>query len=320
MKKLRSVVAVAVCATSVFTMGGCLKYTDNILEITKAPMSDESSSYAPDYPYYSEVNTSADITQPGEVTTALQPVTDARQESPVTQPTVTQPAPVTPSEPQTSVAEKDPSQWSKAEILSFVTAAVNKSKAYNGKLSVGHKESFDANIDSISVGGSTIQKLANSIITSVTKPTDETLNFVNGKTTTSEGETVPILLPKRQNFALTIDGLASASASKSGKNTVVNLKLVSESTTLANPVPKHNAAACGYMSLSDVDLPSVVTVNKLDFKYTGSTMQLTVNENGYVASCTYTIPVVINGNGDVKITSADFQVTAKIVEVWTLNW
>ena len=315
MKRLFALVLVSVLTVSLFSFGGCLKYTDNIIAFTTAPVTEEPSGTQyytqPTYPF----------TMSSEVpTTSVQPVTEQPQTAPVAPPSAEQQTPVVTTEPATQETVKDPSQWSKAEILAYVTSAVNKSKAYNGKLTVGHKESFNVNIDNISVGGSLVKNTANQIISSVAKPTDETLTFVNGKTTTSEGETVPILLPKRQNFALTVDGLASASAKKSGTNTVINLKLVQETSSLNSPAPKHNAAACGYMSISDVELPSIVTVERLDMKYTGSTLELTINDKGYVSSCTYNIPVIINGSGNVKIMSADFRVTASITEVWNLNW
>lgn len=336
MKVLKAAAAVVLCTAAAASMGGCLKYTNNILDVTRTPASDPSLVTDYTVVYNTVPYTSPYVTQPTESVTVIgQPVTQPQTTQPTsaqpTQPTptqpeptqsqvTTQPAPATAAETEAAEQNSDPSRWSKAEILSFVTSAVNKSKAYTGKLTVGHKESFDVNIDNISVGGSLIKNTANQIISSVAKPTDETLTFENGKTTTSEGEIVPILLPKRQNFCLTVDGLASASASKNGSNTVINLKLVQETSSLENPAPKHNAASCGYMSISDVELPGIVTVEKLDMTYTGSTMQLTVNDKGYVTTCTYTIPVTIDGSGNVKVVSADFQVTAKIVEVWTLNW
>ncbi len=320
MKMLRAAAAITLCAVTAAAMGGCLKYTNNILDVTKPQVTEPFSDGAYTFVYGTEPVTSPIYVQPTDAPTAVTQAVTVPQNS--TDVTVQPPsaAPQTEAQTQAQAQEKDPSQWSKAEILSYVTSAVNKSKAYMGKLTVGHKESFDVNIDDISVGGSLIKSTANQIISSVAKPTDETLTFVNGKTTTSEGETVPILLPKRQNFALTADGLASATASKSGGNTVITLKLVQETSSLESPAPKHNAASCGYMSITDVELPSIVTVERLDMTYTGSTIQLTVNPNGYVASCTYTIPVVITGSGNVKVMSADFKVTAKIVEVWNLNW
>lgn len=321
MKTVKGAVAVFLSVAAVVSMGGCLKYTNNILDVTKATQTEETSGEVFTYNYTTEQYQTQPSLLPTEAETSVeQPVTSADVTPSATQPTVTQPTPVTPTQPQQNEQQKDPSGWTKAEILAYVTSAVNKSKAYMGKLTVGHKESFDVNIDNISVGGSLVKNTANSIIASVAKPTDETLTFVNGKTTTSEGETVPILLPKRQNFALTADGLASATASKSGNNTVINLKLVQETSSLDNPAPKYNAASCGYMSISDVELPSIVTVERLDMKYTGSTINLTVNSDGYVSSCTYTIPVIITGSGNVKVMAADFQVSAKIVEVWNLNW
>ncbi len=325
MKNLKAALAILLCVLTVVGMNGCLKYTDNILLVTTSESSvaeqDETSIqyYYYTVPYTSE-NAGGDAVSAGEqesstaaeITTAsTQTVTQPQQN--VTQAnnsnTVTQ-AP-------TQAQEKDPSQWSKAEILSYVTTAVNKSKAYTGKLVVDHTEAYDVNLTKLP-GGSAIKSLANKIAASATKPTNETLTFTNGKTTTSEGETVPILLPKRQNFALTIDGLSAATAKKTSAGTSITLTIVKESSGL-NEIPKHNAASGGYLDVASVDL-SMVTISRLDTVYTGSTIVMTVNSDGYVSECTYTIPVELSGAGKALGINAEFECTAKITEVWKLKW
>lgn len=325
MKNIKAALAILLCVLTVVGMNGCLKYTDNILLVTTSDSSveeqDETSIqyYYYTVPYTAE-NQGGDVVTGGEQenTTAAENVTNDSQTVTQVQQNVTQANNSnTVTQAPTQAQEKDPSQWTKAEILAYATTAINKSKAYTGKLVVDHTERYDVNLTKIP-GGAALKSIANKIVESATKPTTETLTFTNGKTTTSEGETVPILLPKRQNFALTIDGLSAATAKKTSAGTSITLTIVKESSGL-NEIPKHNAASGGYLDVASVDL-SMVTVERLDTVYTGSTIVLTVNSDGYVSEATYTIPVELSGSGKAIGITAEFECTAKITEVWKLKW
>ena len=77
---------------------------------------------------------------------------------------------------------------------------------------VKHTESFDINIEEIKPNLGPLKSLAQSIINGVLKPTDDTVTFSGGKGVIGEGETVPLLLPKRQGFDLPAAGAATATA------------------------------------------------------------------------------------------------------------
>jgi hypothetical protein len=142
--------------------------------------------------------------------------------------------------------------WSTEEILAKMTTAINQTKAYKNNLSVHHSESFIANITECT-GGAIGQRVANTLVAAVVKPTDQTLNFSNGTATTAEGETTQILLPKNGRFSLTSAGIKSAKAYKEGDKTVLSVTLIQENVD-EKTIPQHNSRGVGYLDVGSVDL------------------------------------------------------------------
>lgn len=307
MKKFKDVSALILVAVLVISLSSCLKYTGNIFELTTAPggMNQGGNQQNP-------IVTYPQVTQP-QVTYPQ-----------VTLPQVTQPqgetttAPVTPPQGETTTAPavSDPSSWTTAEILKFTTDAVTKTKAYTSKVTVDHEEAFDVKITK-APGGSFVKNIADGVIASVAKPSQEVLTFTNGRTTNGEGENVPLLLPKRGAFTLASDGIASATAKKNGDNVVISIKLVKEVGTLTDH-PKHHAASVGYLDASDVDLGSI-KLNYLDITYTGTTMDYVINSDGYVVSAAYRIPIHIAVSANIGF-NVEGECEGSQSETWKINW
>ncbi len=317
MNNIKKLLAAFLVAVSVFSMGGCLKYTSNILEVTTRPnqgiiTNPQEQTTVVAVPEQTTVNTLPP--QNVETQTTL-PQQGAQTTYPSVEYTTAAPQPTetTTAEPQ----QVDPSTWNVQQILDFTTDAVTKTKAYTAKVTVDHKESFTANITK-APGGTAVKNMANSIVESVVKPTDEVLTFNGGTTVNGEGETVPLLLPKRGAFTLTADGVASASAKKEGENTVIKITLVKEVGTLTEH-PKHQAASVGYLDASDVDL-GPVSLNYLNITYTGSTIDLVVNADGYVVSADYKIPIKVDCEGSVLGATAQVECEGQQSETWKINW
>lgn len=328
MKNKNKILAFLLVFLIAFSFSGCLRYTSNLLEVTRSASeagSNNSAAYTQYEPVaattaYYEIPTtlSAELltTDPAASTTAVVPSTTAPVAA-STSPAATQPANTTPAT-TAAPAEKDPSQWSKSEILSYLTKAVNDTKAFTGSVSVDHTEEFsDFNITQCP-GGQVGIKLANTIAGGFMKPSTETVNF-SGGTATMEDEVVPLLLPKRGSFSLTADGIKTARAMKNGANTVIEITLVQESGSL-NDVPKHNSAAIGYLDPGKVDL-SMITISKFNVTYQGSTLIVTTDAQGRVINAAYTIPVLIDaeGSGPFGIKGA-FSCTGTQKEIWKINW
>lgn len=314
MKHIKKASALILAIAVVLSFSGCLKYTSNILEVTTRPnQSNIGVGESNTTTIYITESTSEQTVQPSEVQTTQQisEITTAsvQQES-------TTSAPVQQTETTTQSAASDPSSWTTKEILKFTTDAVTKTKAYTDKVTVDHEEAFEVEITK-APGGSLVKNIADGIIASVAKPSQETLTFTNGRTTNAEGENVPLLLPKRGAFTLTEDGIATAYAKKSGNNTVVHIQLVKEVGTLTDH-PTHHAASVGYLDASDVDLGSI-TLNYLDITYTGTTIDLVINSDGYVTSAVYKIPIHIAVEADIGFTVAG-ECEGSQSETWKINW
>lgn len=205
--------------------------------------------------------------------------------------------------------------WSTEEILAKMTTAINQTKAYKNNLSVHHSESFIANITECT-GGAIGQRVANTLVASVVKPTDQTLNFSNGTATTAEGETTQILLPKNGRFSLTSAGIKSAKAYKEGDKTVLSVTLIQENVD-EKTIPQHNSRGVGYLDVGSVDLMGM-TINDGEIQYLGSTITIKVNPAGYVTYAKYTIPLHVYGEGSKGSLSGYAVFDGEQTEIWEL--
>lgn len=310
MLRTKRIMALILVIVSVASFSGCLRYTSNILEITTRP--NQGSEERTTVIYVNDGGTVA-TTRPAEEQTTLSQLTEITT-APVQSEVTT--APVQQEVTTQTAAAADPSTWTTAEILKFTTDAVTKTKAYNDKITVDHEEAFDVRVTK-APGGSFVMNIADGVIASVAKPSQEVLTFTNGRTTNAEGENVPLLLPKRGAFTLTQDGIANAYAKKSGNDTIVHIQLVKEVGTLTDH-PKHHAASLGYLDASDVDL-GTIKLNYLDITYTGSTMDFVINSDGYVASVAYKIPIHIAVEANIGFTVAG-ECEGSQSETWKINW
>lgn len=216
-----------------------------------------------------------------------------------------------------TITLENPSGWSTSQILSKAANAVNKTKAYKNSLSVRHSESFDAEVTE-ATGGSIVRSVANIMVGWVVQPVDETLNYQNGTAVNSEGETVPIILPKKNNFYLNESGVTGASAKISGNEYVINISLVEESVGM-HEVPRHNASAIGYLDVANFDL-SFLTVDSANITYKGSSLELRINAEGYVTYAEYHIPLNIVGSGHSGSISGSVTFDGEQTEVWRLSY
>ncbi len=216
---------------------------------------------------------------------------------------------------QSSLA--DPSGWSTNQIISKAKDAVNKTKAYKGRLTVNHNESFTADVTDCSAGG-IVRTVVDLMIGWVVKPVEETLVFQNGKAVNSEGETVPIILPKRNNFSLDSSGVKSASVQRVGDEYVIKITLVEESVGMYQ-VPKHNAGAVGYLDVANFDI-SFMEVDSADIVYKGSSIELRINAEGYVTYANYKIPLHIDGSAHRGSISGSATFEGEQTEEWYLNF
>ncbi len=216
-----------------------------------------------------------------------------------------------------SIKLPSPAGWSKAEIVAKAKDAVNKTQSYKKGVGVHHKESFEATVTDCT-GGSIVKTIANTMVGWIVKPVDETLSFSNGRATNSEGETIPLILPKKGSFNLSPSGVSKATASVSGNEYVIKLNLVSESVGIGE-VPTHNAAAIGFLDVENFDI-SFMDIDRADIIYSGSSIELHINSEGYVTYAVYKIPLQVSGAAHRGSISGSAEFTGEQSEIWTINY
>ena len=220
-----------------------------------------------------------------------------------------------PSHPVTT--HSVPEKWTTAEIISKARDAVNKTKAYTGSLTVNHSEGFSAEVTECS-GGGIVKSVVELMIGWVAKPVEESLVFQNGTAVNSEGETIPIILPKRNGFSLSESGVESATIEQTGNEYIIKINLIEERVGMYD-VPVNNAASIGYLDVANFDI-SFMDIDSANIVYKGSSIELRINADGFVTYANYKIPLHIDGSahkGSIK-GSASFE--GEQTEEWVLNY
>ena len=223
---------------------------------------------------------------------------------------------------QTPVAspEGDPSSWNTQQIIDKLTLAMNTTKSSTGSCTAHHKEGITVEITDCP-GGNTVKNIITPLVDKFTKPTEEDITFTNGAGTNAKGESITFnsIPPVDKNFSLPAAGVASASASSDGTNTVINVTLVEEKTTLDSPVPQYTSNVIGYLNLNNLDLGSV-KITACDFTYTGSSVTATIDSNNRIVSIKYRLPMAVTGSGSMGFIKATVGFTGEQNEEWTFNW
>lgn len=217
----------------------------------------------------------------------------------------------------TESSKPDYSSYSKAQIVNKYKEALDKTRAYTGPVSATVTESFDAKIKDAHPGGALTELLADNVVKLVGSEGQQTLNFSGGQAVNDEGETVPVLLPKRGSFMLPVDGVAEARIEESAGKLHVVIRLVPETVSMGE-IPKYNAGAVGYLDTSSMDF-KIVTLSRVDITYTGSVIDAVIGTDGYIESVTYTINMStyaeLSGMGITGYGTLEGAQTEK----WTIN-
>ena len=218
----------------------------------------------------------------------------------------------------TAASGSDFSSFDKAQTLNFLAAAINKTKAYTGDITVHHKESFTSTVTNVKPGGELATRALNFIKDLVLKPSEEDYRFSGGTATTSEGETTQLLLPKAAAFTLPEEGVAAASISQEGDLVHVILTLAAEEVRSLSEVPKYNAASIGYLDIAGSF--SILQIDEVTIRYPGSVIDAYVRGDGYVDRVTYTIKLDAGGKAHAMGISGSADFNGDQVEIWKIKW
>ena len=214
-----------------------------------------------------------------------------------------------------------PAETTNQEILNIITNGINSLKSSDASF-VGHKvQILDMELTECSVPG--FSSIVNSIIDMFVETEVYDFDFTNGKGYDPENKkdvtSLEAFPPEGRNFALTVDGIVSATKEVQGDNTVYRVKLKSEKSTKDNPKTLYHENACDTLDLSGFNLP-IGEITRADLDYPGAIVGVTVDKNGKVIEYYERLEIIGVGEAAAAGMSGSGKIEGYVDETWTIEW
>lgn len=211
---------------------------------------------------------------------------------------------------------------SKADILAEVAKGINSLKSDTASFTAVKKQLIS--IDLIECSVPLLTGPINTVIDFFEGEEMIEYDITNGKGPNPEksGEETVVnheIPPTDKPFTLTLDGVAEAKAEKTEKGTLYTVKVVPETSTLANPRPPHHNAACDTLDFSTFELP-VGELTKVDFEYPGATVSVLVDASGKTIQYRERLEMKGVGEGNAIGISGSGSMEGYMEEVWDIQW
>ena len=214
-----------------------------------------------------------------------------------------------------------PAETTDQEILNIITNGINSLKSSDASF-VGHKvQTLDMELTECSAP--LFSDIVNKIIDMFTETEIYDFDFTNGKGYDPENKkdvtSLEAFPPEGRNFALTVDGIVSATEEVQGENTVYRVKLKSEKSTKDNPKTLYHENACDTLDLSGFNLP-IGEITRADLDYPGAIVGVTVDKNGKVIEYYERLEIIGVGEAAAAGMSGSGKIEGYVDETWTIEW
>ena len=185
-------------------------------------------------------------------------------------------------------------------------AAINKTKAYTGKMTSDKTDVVKITIKQITDSSgkavsSTVTSLAQKIVDKFVGTTNKNREFENGTETNGGGDTpMKWVQPNEVNCELTVNDIQSATIKESNGGYEITFTLKADKTTLAAPIPEHTSKVMDYLDLATVDV-SPAKITTADMDYPASTVKATINSDGLLTNAVYHFDLTGTGKGKLLV-------------------
>ncbi len=261
--------------------------------------------------FYSDTTAGTVVTLPPVTETTTQPTFPTASEPESTQVTeITKPT-------ETTV----PAEITDQEILNIITNGINSLKSSDASF-VGHKvQTLDMELTECSVPG--FSGIVNSIIDMFVETEIYDFDFTDGRGYDPENKkdvtSMEAFPPEGRNFALTVDGIVSATEEVQGENTIYRVKLKSEKSTKDNPKTLYHDNASDTLDLSSFSLP-IGEITRADLEYPGATVGITLDKYGKVVGYYERLEIIGVGEAAAVGMSGSGKIEGYVDETWTIEW
>ena len=212
-------------------------------------------------------------------------------------------------------------EMTKEEILRKVTEGVNSIKSENATYSAVRSQTISLDLEECSLPA--FVGIVNKVMDFFEGETITEYSFVNGKgvdaKTGEEITAIGSIPPSNELFRLTPEGMADATMTKDGENTVYTVVVVPESSTMDNPRPPHHHSAGDTFDVRKVELP-IGAITKADFDYPGASISVTVAPDGRVVRYQQILHIDGVGEGAAMGLTASGKIVGSVDEIWNITY
>ena len=212
-------------------------------------------------------------------------------------------------------------EMTKEEILRKVTEGVNSIKSENATYSAVRSQTISLDLEECSLPA--FVGIVNKVMDFFEGETITEYSFVNGKgvdaKTGEEITAIGSIPPSNELFRLTPEGMADATMTKDGENTVYTVVVVPESSTMDNPRPPHHHRAGDTFDVRKVELP-IGAITKADFDYPGASISVTVAPDGRVVRYQQILHIDGVGEGAAMGLTASGKIVGSVDEIWNITY
>ena len=212
-------------------------------------------------------------------------------------------------------------EMTKEEILRKVTEGVNSIKSENATYSAVRSQTISLDLEECSLPA--FVGIVNTVMDFFEGETITEYSFVNGKgvdaKTGEEITAIGSIPPSNELFRLTPEGMADATMTKDGENTVYTVVVVPESSTMDNPRPPHHHSAGDTFDVRKVELP-IGAITKADFDYPGASISVTVAPDGRVVRYQQILHIDGVGEGAAMGLTASGKIVGSVDEIWNITY
>ncbi len=217
----------------------------------------------------------------------------------------------------TAPVSTDPSSYTTDQIVANLNEAMAKLESTTD-FTAHVVDDIQVTVVDCSIAMAT--SLVNGVVQMFVGQTDNTYTFVGGIETASGQSVTEFVIPSASAFNLDPAGIASASAAQDGDNVVYTVTLIEETATYASPVAPYHQTTVGYLDLTDIGLPSTVSIDEATLNYHGSTMTIIVDSEGRVTSFDVEFPMDGGGTASISFFSGSAEFEGSMDQTWTFTY
>jgi hypothetical protein len=207
------------------------------------------------------------------------------------------------------------------EIVAAYNKVLNGTKNYQGKVHIKKDSTVSLQITDCP-GGNLVKNIVQPVVDNLAGASTWEDDYENG-VTPEGGKFYNAITPGDRDAALTVDAVASASATADGDGYKMTITLKPETskfdgTNTTDPV--FHKQITNPLNLAEIDLGDAIQITAADMSYAGATLNVAVDGEGRITSLGLKMPIEGSGTGKAGPINATIGIAGSLDDVYTMTY